>query len=402
MAAFAFGPDRTAKVTRDTIASLRQLIAHELQSELDTQDATTPKDAPSPETGELGFRNGYDRQFLTVTVGLGPGAFEALGVAQNARPQDLQPIPWAQLGDDPKVTAENGDLVLQVCADDPYMAEHVVRRVEEELGDHLHLVWVLQGDQRYTSRAGRVSRHEARALIGFLDGTANLDPRKSADDAALIFVDPDKVGQYPKVPPSGTPGYGPQNQPSFPPDLRQPPATEPGWTRGGSYLVVRASVQNIHGWDRATLGEQEAAVGRFKVSGASLDLSDDPERLKETPNFAAHPEDEHVAIAAHIRKVNPRGAGTDDAARRVFRRGYPLIHPAPGELQRGLVFVCFARSLSTQFEFIVRGWMNNPNFPRPGSGIDRLRAFESRVLCGGYFFVPPLEHPTLPWSWLVP
>jgi deferrochelatase/peroxidase EfeB len=85
MAAFAFGTDRTATVTRETIARLRLLIAHELQSELDTQDATTPKDAPSPETGELGFRNGYDRQFLTVTVGLGPGAFEALGVAA-ARP----------------------------------------------------------------------------------------------------------------------------------------------------------------------------------------------------------------------------------------------------------------------------------------------------------------------------
>jgi Dyp-type peroxidase family len=167
-------------------------------------------------------------------------------------------------------------------------------------------------------------------------------------------------------------------------------------------MVVRASVQNTHDWDRVTLREQEAAVGRFKVSGASLDLSNDPERLNETPNFAAHPEDERVAINAHIRKVNPRGVGTDDAARRVFRRGYPLTYPAPGELQRGLVFVCFARSISTQFEFIVRGWMNNPNFPRTDSRIDRLRAFESRVLCGGYFFVPALEHPILPWSWLLP
>jgi deferrochelatase/peroxidase EfeB len=402
LASFTLGPDRSPEASRQTLDRLRLLIKRELRSDLDDQDATTPKTAPSPETGELGFEDRYDRQFLTVTLGLGAGGFDALGTASEARPQDLRPIPWADLGDQPTVTTDNGDLVLQICSDDPYVAEHVVRRVEEELGDRLRIAWVLRGEQRYTTREGRVSRREARALIGFLDGTANLDPKESAADRVLVFVDPDAVSQYPKIPPSGTnTGYGPQNQPIFPGDLRPPPTTEPAWTRGGTYMVVRASVHRIREWDHANLGDQEGTVGRFKWSGASLDLTDDRERLHETPNFATHPEDERVAVNAHVRKVNPRGP--EDGPRQIFRRGYPLIDPAPGELQRGLVFVCFARTISTQFEFMVRGWINNPNFPRPGAGIDRLRElFESRVLCGGYFFVPALEHPNLPWSWIVP
>jgi len=71
---------------------------------------------------------------------------------------------------------------------------------EEELALRLALVWVMRGDQRYTTREGRVNKREARALIGFQDGTANLDPKNVAADANLVFVNPDTVGQYPKLP----------------------------------------------------------------------------------------------------------------------------------------------------------------------------------------------------------
>lgn len=78
-----------------------------------------------------------------------------------------------------------------------------------------------------------------------------------------------------------------------------------------------------------------------------------------------------------------------------------MISARPEGLRRGLVFVAFARSISTQFEFITRAWINNPDFPGPGAGIDRLRAFES-VLWSGYFFVPPLTAPCEGWSWALP
>jgi deferrochelatase/peroxidase EfeB len=105
-------------------------------------------------------------------------------------------------------------------------------------------------------------------------------------------------------------------------------------------------------------------------------------------------------LRTHIRKANPRGP--DDEKRRVFRRGYPLVLATPtGGLARGLIFVCFARTITTQFEFMTRAWTTNPNFPRRDAGIDAFRQFE-HVLCGGYFFVPPLTSGSKPWSWHVP
>jgi hypothetical protein len=56
---------------------------------------------------------------------------------------------------------------------------------------------------------------------------------------------------------------------------------------------------------------------------------------------------------------------------------------------------------TTQFEFITCGWTTNPNFPVPGTDVGQLRPFES-VPCVGYFFVPPLDRESEPWTWLVP
>lgn len=238
----------------------------------------------------------------------------------------------------------------------------MLRRVEEELGDQFTVIWSLIGSQRYTTRQGRTSRNEGRALIGFIDGTSNLDPRHNPDDAKLTFVDPDAVPSYPHLP-------QPQNDPytqtaQLPGDLRQPPTSEPEWTRHGTYLAVRASLQNTTNWDDQTLDTQEHVIGRFKFSGASLDLSDDPQRLGEAPAFAADPSSVVVPVTAHVRKANPRRP--DDSARRIFRRGYPIVAPdANGGLTRGLLFECFGRTISTQFEFVFCAWMRTRTSRRP-------------------------------------
>lgn len=51
---------------------------------------------------------------------------------------------------------------------------------------------------------------------------------------------------------------------------------------------------------------------------------------------------------------------------------------------------------------ITRGWTNNPDFPARGTGVDALRRFDAQVLCGGYFFAPPLRFTTKPGSWVLP
>jgi deferrochelatase/peroxidase EfeB len=390
--------ERTPERSRETILLLQGIVERELKSKLDETTPLSPKVVPSPETGELGFADNYDRAHLTITFGIGATGFDALGVPPAERPQDLVPIPWGQLGDAP-ADAENGDFVLQICSDDVYVAEHVLRRVEEELGDRLAVAWSQLGSQRYTTRQGRTSRREGRALIGFLDGTSNLNPRHKQEDRELVFVDPEKVAGYPPLPqPGAQPGY-PGSGPTFPGDLRTPPPSEPAWTEGGTYMVVRSSVIDTTRWDDEPLGEQERFIGRFKFSGASLDLADDPARVDEEPAFTGNQGDLRVALAAHVRKANPRRP--EDLPRRVFRRGYPLVTTGLEGMQRGLVFICFGRSISTQFEFIERAWLNNPSFPEATTGVDLLRQFES-VLCGGYFFVPATRNARHPWSWILP
>lgn len=392
LAAFTINGDAVS-----TVEQLRQITKNELTSTL-TPD-TEPSTAQA-ETGELGYNPSHDRAHLTVTVGFASTAYDKLSVGQANRPADLIAIPWENLGDTPQ-DPTSGDIVLQICSDDPVVAEHVLRQVEHNITG-LSIVWAHTGVQRYTSRQGRVASHEARGWIGFLDGTSNLDPAHNDGDYQLTFVNPGEVGTYPALPASGQSGpYGPTNDPAFPSDLRPFTGTEPGWTRDGSYLCVRISVNDLSAWDKTPLADQEKAVGRRKKDGVSLDLPDTQGQTDQTPPaFAANPSDEAVALDAHIRKANPRTP--DDLPRRIFRRGYPLYEGNDGTLRRGLIFLSYGRTISTQFEFIFRGWLTNPNFPRPNAGVDRLRAFDATVLTGGYYFVPPLDSAHEPWSWHVP
>ncbi len=271
--------------------------------------------------------------------------------------------------------------------------------MEHTLAGRLSTVYTVTGQQRYTSRAGRTSSAEARALIGFHDGTANLDPAHNPDDKDLVFINPNNL-HYPPNPAPGTPGYG--GGPSFPPDLRPVPTTEPAWVSGGTYLTVRASMIDTDTWDASPLGQQEREVGRFKLSGSSLDLADDPALRTAQPRFATDQANTTVPLNSHMRKAGPRRPGTDDNQRRLFRRGYPTIAPGPaGRLERGLIFIGFARTTSTQFEFITRGWLRNPDFPVAGAGVDPLLQRDTAV-AGGYYLVPALENANKPWTWRLP
>jgi deferrochelatase/peroxidase EfeB len=382
---------------------LADVMQRELASDLDAPRAD--KTLPPPETGELGFRGGYDRAFLTITVGFSSTAFDVCDVPAADRPRDLRPMPWAALGDSPLRTQESGDVVLQICSDDLYVCEHVLRRIEEEHGDSLSTTWTQTGTQRYTSRPGRTSREEGRALVGFLDGTSNLNPRRSGDDAELVFVDPrpEVIAAYPPNPEAGTGSYGSlPSPPQFPTDLAPVPVDEPAWTRNGTYMTVRISTFDTRPWDRLPENDQEGSVGRFKFSGASLDLTDDPARLNEEPAFTADQSNTTVPLTAHVRKANPRRP--EDASRRLFRRGYPIIAAGSQQLERGLAFISFARTTSTQFEFIFRAWLRNPDFPHQGAGADRLLfgTLPETVHCGGYYFVPATRTASRPWEWIVP
>lgn len=179
--------------------------------------------------------------------------------------------------------------------------------------------------------------------------------------------------------------------------------------------------------DDAVLGKEEKLNNNFEFGGDRLGLT--------------------CPWAAHIRKTYPRddvrgkvgpdpGQSADDFEkavkeeearthrRRLLRRGLQygpeVTHDedASGKTtkDRGLMFKCYVASLTRQFEFVQKFWVNNPNFVQPASGHDAIigqtpgggvRTFAGvgyeghkpnftfepwvKMTGGGYFFAPSIK-----------
>ena len=334
---------------------------------------------PTVETGELGYEDPHKEYGLVITMALSDSGYTKLGATSANRPLDLHPMPADILDASEQGRGAHrpgeGDVLLKITANDIYVTEHVSHRIEHELSAEFSLRWVQTGAQRFNTNQP-LSRAESRALIGFLDGTNNLHPNNEAD-RGLIFTDHTRT-DYPQNPPSGA------YQGATFPDLRQMPAgAEPAELDGGSYLAVETLLIATGLFDSQSVDAQSAIIGRQKVDGSMI-----------SPPLAA----------SHVQKANPHRPGTDDELRRMLRRGYPTTRPGASGLDRGLVFMAFARSLTTQHEFVRRAWINNPNFPQTGSGKDQFLAnyVDQQIDSGGYYFAPPLRKQSDKASWLLP
>ena len=232
----------------------------------------------------------------------GRAVFERLGL-EDRRPAGLRALP-ALAGDQLDPARTGGDLCVQACADDPQVAFHAVRNLLRIGRGMAELRWMQLGFGSNT--ATTTDEATPRNLMGFKDGTRNL---RVDDDASMDrFV---WVG-----------------------------AEEPqAWFRGGTYVVARRIRMLIEAWDRDSLGDQEAVIGRRKASGAPLSGTKefDPPDLARSPAIPAN---------AHIRLAAPSTNG----GVRILRRGYAYtdgIDPRTGLLDAGLFFICFQRDPET-------------------------------------------------------
>jgi deferrochelatase/peroxidase EfeB len=247
---------------------------------------------------------------LTLTLGYGPSLFDSRFDLADRRPAALADLPTFP-GDALDPASTGGDLCVQACADDAQVAFHAVHNLTRLGLGTVTLRYLQVGFGRTASAGG--STTTPRNLLGFKDGTANLDPTDAQAMDSFVWVD----------------GSGDQ-----------------GWMRGGSYLVARRIRVHLEAWDRSTLGDQERTIGRSKVSGAPLGSTHerDPLDLRALDDFGEPliPEDAHIRVAA---------PSTNHGAA-LLRRGYSFvdgIDPTTGELDAGLFFVCFQKDPRSQF-----------------------------------------------------
>jgi dye decolorizing peroxidase len=236
---------------------------------------------------------------LTVTFGFGRTFFDRTGL-EKQRPVALDPLPdFSSDALNPK--RSNGDLWVQIGADDALVAFHALRVLQKTAGDAARVRWQMNGFNR--SPGATSHPMTARNLMGQVDGTNNPKPADE-DFERRIFV---------------------------------PNRGEPAWMAHGSYAVVRRIRMLLDDWERLPLEQQEKAIGRRKSDGAPLSGGTEttPMDLEKTDASGRTV----IPANAHARISAPTANGGAAMLRRPF--SYHDGFDAEGVPDAGLLFVCW-------------------------------------------------------------
>ncbi|GGB42208.1 hypothetical protein GCM10011492_36470 [Flexivirga endophytica] len=279
--------DLQSLLARWTAASAQLMRAEPIGQVQPSSDAGVGQD-----TGEA---LGLDAASLTVTIGLGPSIFDDRFGLADKRPALLRRLPKLP-SDNLTPETSDGDLSVQVCADDPQVCYHAIRNLARMARDTVQTRWTVMGFGRASAGKGQQT---PRNLFGFKDGTRNIST--GADFDKYVWL------------------------------------KDADWMTGGTYQVVRKIEMNIETWDADRVSDQEHIFGRGKTHGEPLSGSVE----HDTPRFAAKGKDgeaiiaptSHIALAAH----------ENNGGIKILRRGYNYTDGINefGQLDAGLLFVCY-------------------------------------------------------------
>ncbi len=275
---------------RDTVAAILRLWT------VDAARLTAGRPAVADTEPELATRPAR----LTVTVGLGPGLLGRLGATAPRSARDLP-----EFGPDRiQERWSGGDLLLQICGDDPVSIAHATRVLTKNVRAMAVQRWRQAGfrNARGADRQGTSMRN----LMGQVDGTVNLAPDEFDE---LVWLG-DEV--YPGL-------------------------------AGGTLMVLRRIEMQLDTWDELDRESKELTVGRTLDSGAPLTghrETDEPEFTLARNGIPVIPPNSHIALARH------RHDGE-----RFLRRPYNYDDPPePGQTSNtGLIFATYQRDIDTQF-----------------------------------------------------
>ncbi|MGQ4376971.1 iron uptake transporter deferrochelatase/peroxidase subunit [Streptomyces sp. SAS_267] len=236
---------------------------------------------------------------LTVTFGFGHSFFARTGL-EKQRPAALDPLPDFS-SDHLDKARSDGDLWVQIGANDALVAFHALRAIQKDAGSAARVRWQMNGFNR--SPGATAAPMTARNLMGQIDGTRNPKPSEPDFDGRIF------------VPASGT----------------------PEWMANGSYAVVRRIRMLLDDWEKLSGKAQEDVIGRKKSTGAPLSggtetTAMDLDRTDADGNLV-------VPINAHARITRPDQNGGAAMLRRPFSFHDGI--DADGTPDAGLLFVCW-------------------------------------------------------------
>lgn len=193
-----------------------------------------------------------------------------------------------------------GDLLLQLCCDDPVTLAHALRMTVKDTRSFAKVRWTQRGFRQSTAPAGATQRN----LMGQLDGTVNPRPGDPDFDRAVWIED--------------------------------------GPLAGGTMLVLRRIRMHLDTWDAADRVAKEFTVGRRLDTGAPLTGAAE----RDPADYAAVNRLGFPTIAeyAHIRRAHVQDPGL-----RMFRRVYNY-----DDGDTGLLFAAYMADVERQFTPVQR------------------------------------------------
>lgn len=240
---------------------------------------------------------------LTITFGFGRTLFTKLGLEAQL-PRGFVDIPNYSI-DRLEPAYSGGDVVLQICSDDPLTLSHTARQITRTFFSFARPVWTQRG---FVGQAGTSAETGTpRNLFGQLDGTIN----------------PGRLGI---------------------PFDKYVWANNAGWFSRGTMLVLRRIAMNLPTWDKLDESDKEHAIGRRLGSGAPLTGSreQDPADLSATDAVGLPVIDRH----AHIRRAAPT-TERERFLRRPFSYDDGILED--GDPNAGLLFAAYAASIEEQY-----------------------------------------------------
>ena len=272
---------------------------------------------------------------LTVTFGFGATLFDKAGLA-GRRPPALDPLP-----DFPEDAIDrarsDGDLWVQIGADDALVAFHALRVLQQQAAGTATARWQMTGFGR--TPGATAAPVTGRNLMGQIDGTNNPQPQQP-DFAAKVFCG----------------------------------SEAPGWLAGGSYVVQRRIRMLLDNWENLPEDRQERVIGRRKADGAPLSGGTEHTAV----DLTAQNPDGTLAIPsdAHVRVAAPAANGGAAMLRRGFSYHDGML--ADGSPDAGLLFLAFQADPARGFVPVQRKLAR-------GDGLSRFLRHEA----SGLYAVPP-------------